>query len=142
MMQNWLGALSIIFAISIIALSVVIVLLYRYIKSIEWKLNIVDNKVHLIESKSNGSRTTSGLRAVHVDQVLDDDSKMTRVPEESECMPVDPRPDVALREGAVDQSDVIRVASTDKHSTKMMTKARKNDQQPKFDAKSNSIIIE
>ena len=141
-MQNWLGALSIIFAISFVALSVVIVLLYRYIKSIEWKLNIVDNKVHLIESKTNGSRTTNGLRVVHVDQVLDDDSKMVRGPEEPECMPVDPRPDVALREGAVDQSDVIRVASTDKRGTKMMAQARKNDQQPKFDAKSNSIIIE
>ncbi|MBM6905003.1 hypothetical protein H6A29_01945 [Collinsella tanakaei] len=102
----------------------------------------MDNKVHLIESKTNGSRTTNELRVVHVDRVLDDDSKMARGPEESECMPVDPRPDVALREGAADQSDVIRVASTDKRGTKMMAQARKNDQQPKFDAKSNSIIIE
>lgn len=141
-MQNWIMALLIILVILTIALVVLLILLFRYVKSIEWKLNIVDNKIHLIEAKVDGRKLPKGIEGIQVDKLLEDDTpSVEQEPKPIQRVIADPRPDTALREGAIDPKGVVAIAGSPKRQKKTPA-AKKPVQQPRFDSKSDSIIIE
>ncbi|MBM6775801.1 hypothetical protein H6A33_01540 [Collinsella tanakaei] len=142
-MQDWIIALLVVLVILTIALVVLLVLLFRYVKSIEWKLNIVDNKIHLIETKVDGRKLPEGIKGIQVDKLLEDDEpSMTRDSEVNRRVIADPRPDVALREGAIEQKDIKTVATNPKRQKMKASTAKKPIQQPKYDSRTDSIIIE